>query len=520
MFWADRIVNDIIERRGAGPHLIRDEKTLSGRVHIGSMRGVAIHGLLAEILAERGVPVTYKYEWNDNDPMDGISEELAERYVEHMGKSLRAVPAPTPGFENFAEEMGADFKQAIDKARFSPEYYRASELYDSGAMDEVIRSALLHHEDIKRIYREVSGSKKDQEWYPLQVVCEQCGKVGTTKVTAFDGEQVSYVCEPSMVTWAKGCGYTGRVAPWGGRGKLPWKVEWAAKWKVVGVTIEGAGKDHSTKGGSRDVANHISREVFGYEPPFDVPYEFFLVAGKKMSSSKGRGSTAREVSELFPSEEFRLALLGKDLNQAINFDPAGATVPEIYDQFDRLDALQVAGVEDDFTRLYRLCYAPEERAALPTRFLPRFSQVAFIAQMPHLSLQDEVAAMKGSALTSEDVAEAELRKEYAEHWLKTYAPEEFRFEFAKVAPALDLSAAQKELLGKIADFLSTRPEATGADMHEYLHHLKTGSPLKPAELFGPIYQALLARTSGPKAGWLLASLPREAVIARLREVAG
>ena len=54
MFWADRIAQEVSERFGKGPVLIRDEKTLSGRVHIGSFRGVAIHGAVSEALAERG----------------------------------------------------------------------------------------------------------------------------------------------------------------------------------------------------------------------------------------------------------------------------------------------------------------------------------------------------------------------------------------------------------------------------------------------------------------------------------
>ena len=53
MFWADRIAKEIQETDAAknatkdSPLIIRDEKTLSGRVHVGSMRGVAIHGLLS-----------------------------------------------------------------------------------------------------------------------------------------------------------------------------------------------------------------------------------------------------------------------------------------------------------------------------------------------------------------------------------------------------------------------------------------------------------------------------------------
>ena len=84
----------------------------------------------------------------------------------------------------------------------------------------------------------------------------------------------------------------------------------------MGVDVEGAGKDHSTKGGARDVANHIVREIYNQTSPFDVPYEFFLVGGKKMSSSKGRGSSAKEMSELFTPEVFRLVLIGKESKPA------------------------------------------------------------------------------------------------------------------------------------------------------------------------------------------------------------
>ena len=56
MFWADKIAEEIEKKFGkTKPILIRDEKTVSGRVHVGSMRGVAIHGAVHEPLAGRGV---------------------------------------------------------------------------------------------------------------------------------------------------------------------------------------------------------------------------------------------------------------------------------------------------------------------------------------------------------------------------------------------------------------------------------------------------------------------------------
>ena len=52
--------------------MIRDEKTASGRVHVGSMRALALHAAIAERLGEANIPHTFKYEINDMDTMDGL----------------------------------------------------------------------------------------------------------------------------------------------------------------------------------------------------------------------------------------------------------------------------------------------------------------------------------------------------------------------------------------------------------------------------------------------------------------
>jgi lysyl-tRNA synthetase, class I len=140
-----------------------------------------------------------------------------------------------------------------------------------------------------------------------------------------------------MVAWAKGCGHTGQISPFNGTGKLPWKVDWPAHWKVIGVTIEGAGKDHSSSGGSRDIARELCKHVFQYPHPYNLPYEFFLIGGKKMSSSKGLGLKARDLTGVFPSSVGRFLFTRTDYRQAIEFDPAGyhGNTGRIFDEYDR-----------------------------------------------------------------------------------------------------------------------------------------------------------------------------------------
>ncbi len=552
MFWADRLAEEIEARYGKERVvLIRDEKTTSGYAHIGSMLSAAMHGSLAEALARRGVPHRYLFESNDLDAFDSVPVYVPQDFSQYLGRSLRDVPTPefseekTTGAKNYAEFFARDYREVITGTGYTPEYYYAHELYDNGRMDGVIREALEAKDVIRTIYQEVSGGSGAWETLPLMVRCPACKNIASTVATDFDGETVAYWCPDQNRAGVVGCGKKGRVSPFGGTSKLPWKVEWAAKWKVLGVMIEGAGKDHYTKGGSRHVANRISTDVFHYPSPFDIPHEFFLVGGKKISSSKGLGSTARAIYELLPQKIFRLCLLAKERNQQVNFDPEGDTIPMLYDQYDKLAlhySQNVGGaIKDDYMQLFEALFplslteygsyvsdVPHEPC-----FNPRFSQIAYLVQMPHLDLQKEVLQMKAAslkatagevALTEADRAEQEQRREYAKRWLREYAPEKYVFKlYEDTLPegAKGLSEAQKAALRMIHERL-VDPSAgsTGEAMHALLHEVKEEAAktlgLSSAEFFGAIYLSLVNKDHGPKAGWFLSVLGRQFLLDRLK----
>ncbi len=527
MFWGDTIVEKTKQRFAKeiteGKMLIvRDEKTPSGRVHIGSMRGVVIHGVVAELLQRSNIKARYLYEMNDFDPMDGLPVYLdRDTFLPHMGKPLNAVPSPDGKALNYAEYFAEEFAAVIRDAGFEPEFYRSSEVYKAGRYNDVIRLALEKADKIREIYQRVSGAVKPDDWYPLQVVCEQCGKMGTTKVTSFDGEQVTYRCEPKMVDWATGCGQDGRVSPFDGRAKLPWKVEWAAKFKIMDVAIEGCGKDHSTRGGSRQIADAISREVFAYEPPIDIPYEFFLVGGKKMSSSKGAGSSSREVASLLPQQLFRFLMTSKDPKRVIDFVPDGDTIPVLYDTYDTYAEKYFNGTRDDHAEVFSLAHSKTTQGLLESRFLPRFSLVSFLVQMPHMDFLKEIMVLKGSELTEADTREALERAEYAKKWLEKYAPEQYRYTLQRETvpeATKNFSETQKQALKMLLEYIEGEKELDGQKLHTELHELKTKAVIEPKELFSALYVSFLGKESGPKAGWFLSVLPRDFLIERLQAV--
>jgi hypothetical protein len=53
-----------------------------------------------------------------------------------------------------------------------------------------------------------------------------------------------------------------------------------------------------TRGGSFDRAGAIVEAIYGYPRPFSIPYEWLLIGGKKMASSKGVGVPAADFAEL------------------------------------------------------------------------------------------------------------------------------------------------------------------------------------------------------------------------------
>jgi lysyl-tRNA synthetase class 1 len=212
-----------------------------------------------------------------------------------------------------------------------------------------------------------------------------------------------------------------------------------------------------------------------------------------------------------PTKIFRLALLGKDINQAINFDPEGDTIPVLYDQYDKLAAGYWAGVKDDYGRLFEFIHRGRNIPKPST--LPRFSQVAFMVQMPHMDLF--------TSFPEADKTELRERAAYAKKWLAEYAPEKFVFKLQEALPeaARSLSAPQKQTLREILRYiegLDAMP--SGEDLHKKLHDIKETQKIAPAELFGAIYLLFLNKSSGPQAGWFLSSLKKDFVIKRLRDV--
>lgn len=518
MFWADQLTKDIIKSGRYQPYWVDDMKTPSGKIHVGSLRGVVVHHLLYQSLKEQGKDVVYTYVFNDMDPMDGFPHYLPESFREHMGKPLFQIPSPEPGYESMAEFYAKEFISVFNKLGINPDIVWSNVEYKKGRFNKVIEEVLNNVDKVRKLYKEVSGYDKPNNWYPFQVICPQCGRVGTTIVTDWDGKEVTFECRPNLVEWAEGCGHQGKISPFNGTGKLQWKVDWAAHWKVIGITVEGAGKDHMSEGGSHDLSSAICEQVLEYPTPFSFIYEWFLAkGGAKMSSSKGVGASAAEVSETMPPELLKFLLVRTPYRRAIIFDPNESnTVLDLYDEYDRFATVYYKeGTTNDYGRIWELSQVgPFSKEPV---FLPRFRDVVNYIQSPSVDIFAKFAEIKGAPLTKEDKQELEKRIKYAKIWLNTYAPEEQKVGVIAENVEVDLSSEQKKFL-KLALELLNKDWPNPDDLQQALYETAKAEGIPPRKAFQAIYLALTGKTFGPKAAWFLLEADRNLVTNRFEKL--
>ncbi len=487
MYWADKLLKE-----RTGKEIINDSWTPSGSVHMGSLKGPVIHDVLFKILKERGTRVKFMYGFDDADPIDGLPPDLQKSHGKYLGMPIYLAPSPD-GKGTFGDYFSNKMKALLDKLGIAADLYKTNEIYKNGKFNEAIIFVLDHASEIRNVYERIYKKGISKDWYPLQVICPTCGKLGTTKVSSWDGKEVTFSCEPKLVEWAQGCGAKGKINPLNGIGKMPWKVEWAAKWWTFGVTIEGAGKDHASAGGSYDVALQLAESVFKIKRPLQFGYEFFLVDGRKMSSSKGIGLTGEELLEVVEPRAARFLMIHREPNQAVEFNPYSKDViPRLYDDYQQTE---VNG-------------SNHHRAFL-------LSQIGEIEQVPKITFRTLTQWVQMPNMEDEIKKEgAGVWAKYARVWVEKYAPETERFLIQEKVPEemKNLSDLQKSYLKKLSDIISERLGAE--ELQTKIYEISKEMRLASKDAFAAIYIALLGKDHGPKAAWLISSLDRDFVVSR------
>jgi lysyl-tRNA synthetase class 1 len=498
--WADLLADEIISQRGQD-HVVNTGITPSGEIHIGNMREVVTADAIHRVLSERGNASRLLYIADTYDPLRHVYPFLdPQRYRDRVGRPLSEIPCPCGQHANYADHFLEPFLWSLQQLGIHPTVYRADQLYKTGVYNETIVKALQQCERIRQIIREETGRATPDDWSPFNPLCQACRRINQANVLGFSDEA-------QTVDYACACGQRGTVSMAGG-GKLTWRVDWPARWKIFGVTVEPFGKDHASRGGSYDTGVRIAREVYSIEPPFPVPYEWLSLAGKgDMSSSKGNVLSIHAMLEVVPPEVLRYLILRAPPQRSIKLDP-GLPLLQLIDEYDDVEAKN-----RDSRALELAAISSIKPIGVPYRHM------VIVVQTAQGDADTWMEILRRNGYQLDHTAELRQRAAYAQRWLETFAPEELRFHVQEQLPATvsELTTEQQQALQLLGERL--QPGMTGEQIHQLIYTLKDELNTKPDLLFKAIYLTLLGKTQGPRAGWFLSTLDTAFVKQRFAEAA-
>ncbi|MGQ4833404.1 MAG: lysine--tRNA ligase [Candidatus Asgardarchaeia archaeon] len=543
--WLLDIVEEILKRNEE--HIvISTGKTTSGKIHVGIMRELIISDALYRILKKMGKKVTFQLFIDDFDPAKHFPDYVPRDFVKYLGMPFADIPDPYECHKSYGEHFAMELIETFPDFGIAPKIIWTSKFYERKEMKYAIRIALRNVDKIRKIYEKYVAptlSKEHREeyikqlktWMPASVVCEKCGRLQAVKdkkvipnrVKSYDAktDEVYYKCNT--------CGFENREKLEKLRVKLTWRVDWPAKWYVTKVSCEPAGKDHCVKGGAYDTGLEIAREIFGYNGPVKVPYEWVRLGERDMKTHKGIVFTPKEFLEIAPAEILRYIILRTHPMKSISIKPE--YLPQLIDEFEKFEKIYFNEIEADEENkklanfLYPLVM-PNEVKRRPLRLPFRFAII--MAQLEELMGEEKILEKSYEVLEkiygTQKVArgDKELEKEIkklltlAKNWVRRYGPEQYKIEIKEDLEDVKhkLTKAQLEGLRRLIVILKGR-RLSAEEIQATVFEIGRNTPeLTVKKMFEAVYQVLLNKKYGPRLGPLIEILGQEWTVKRIERL--
>ena len=504
MQWLIKVVDEIEVKQPDGEVLIQSGVSPSGTYHVGTLREVLTCDAVMLELRRRGRQARHIHYVDDLDPFRKVPVNVSEDFKQYLGRPYCDMPAPDGSDQSYADYFLNDFLGAAKKMHMDMEVIRSHEKYRAGAMGEVIATALANVDKIREIIEEVSGRKLEKDWAPIQV--NEDGYLKNRRFVSIDkvAQTVTYL-DPDDREVVKSYA--------AGDVKLSWRVDWPARWFQLGIDVEPFGRDHATKGGSYDTGAVIAKDVFSVEPPYPVPYNFINLVGetKKMSKSTGEIIAISDFTKVMPAEVVRFFTLRYPPEKLLFFDPEDG-VTKLIDDYAAL----LASDDPDDKHTVEICSVGADTTVSSVPFSHLVASYQAALKNPSKTLEIISRTEHGDSVAKqEEIIKKELG--FIDEWLKKWAPEDVKFELAQKIDSSQFTDEQKNFLSQLADKIAGAPaKADGEWFHKAIYELKEISNLTPQQVFTPLYQALIGKNSGPRAGWFLSILPRDWLLGRLK----
>ncbi len=533
--WSDVEAQKLIEARGTQKLLFATAITPSGPIHVGNMREVLTTEAIFRGARDAGAEVELLYIADDYDPLRKVYPFLHKDYQVHVGKPLREIPCPDAegkpngcgAHDSYAAHYLEPFLANLAELGIEPTVRSAHAMYHEGRFVEHTLKSLDEADKIRSIIEKVSGRQLSKKWAPVNPQCPTCRRISGVDVLGYVKPVLSCRC----AACAEGsddpdAGVFEVRADEAGIGKLPWRIDWPARWDFLGVSFEAFGKDHGAKGGSWDTGVRIIRDVFEGREPEHVMYEFLNLKGQgAMHSSTGLAVSASDILQMTPPEVLRYLLMKQSPRKHIDFD-SGDGVVRLVDEFDRLERIALGAEENpgtftDVERTYQLSCPRDVPTTLPNKV--QYSHLVTVAQMADTVEGVEDILRRTATLTGEldahSRAELQERVHHVRFWLQRFAPEGARFQVQlEDLPEFDRTAEDKAFYAEAANRFAGL-EWTGQNVHDAVYAAREAAGLSAGQAFKAVYRAVLGQDRGPRAGFFLSSLDQNWVIQRFTAAA-
>ena len=514
MNWAKEVALRIIEERpNEEVYTVASGVSPSGFVHIGNFREIATPYLVAKELKKLGKKVRYILSFDEFDRFRKVPGNIDQSYEKYIGMPYVDIPSPFTENESYALFMENRFLNELKAMDVEVECIYQAKEYRSGRYNEYIKIAMDNKDKIFSIiddFRTQDSTEEERNnYYPISVYCPKCKK-DTTKITSYNSEtgEVSYTCA---------CSHQDTININSANNiKLQWKVDWPMRWMVERVTFETGGIDHSASNGSKAVSERVAREIYNYEPPVYIPYNFIGIkgGGAKMSSSTGNVLTITDLLKVYDKHMIWWFYARFDNMHA--FDIAlDNDVIRYYSEFDRWVKLYFSGnIDEKNKNILDLTNVDENYLKYPN-----FSYLATFLPIVNfdINLLKELLSKENIDVNSKEFTE---RLELATNWVKEYGS---NYQVNLLEKRNDeyyesLTDIEKEWLHKTINLLNEDYQTTD-DLQTALYGVVKDGVLADKELkqtqkryFQILYNMLLGKDQGPKLGLFLMAINKQKII--------
>ena len=123
----------------------------------------------------------------------------------------------------------------LDSFGFDYTFLSSTECYKNGLFDDVLIEVLENYENIMEIMLPTLREERKKTYSPFLPICPSTGQVLQVPLAEINKINTTIIYEDPITSKKI------EVAITGGNCKLQWKVDWAMRWKALGVDYEMCG---------------------------------------------------------------------------------------------------------------------------------------------------------------------------------------------------------------------------------------------------------------------------------------